>query len=377
MDNSHRGLPPSSREKMVRPFLLTLLLLSLGLAFYVIWPFINALIMAILMAILFTPMQDRALRLLRGRPSLAALLVVTLLTLVILVPLSFFLSVVIFQSLATVEHLSQWLGEVDLEALRHHPIVMGAQRWLREYLSVEIAPTQLRDQLMEFSKGTGGTLLRVGTGFIGNLASLAVNFSIMIFAAFFFLRDGRTMIVQLKGLSPLREEQEERILDRIRATTRSVFLGNMLTAMLEGVAGGLAMAVVGIPPFFWGMLMALASFVPVVGIGLVWVPLAIYLASTGAYIPALLFSLWCAVIVGSIDNFVRPFLMRGEGQMSPFYVFLGIVGGIQVFGLAGLVYGPLIIAFASIMLYVYKHEYHDILAGMHEGQSPASPEEKH
>jgi predicted PurR-regulated permease PerM len=115
--------------------------------------------------------------------------------------------------------------------------------------------------------------------------------------------------------------------------------------------------------------------VPVVGTALVWVPATAYLVLIGSYKSAVFFALWCAIIVGSIDNFLRPFLMQGQAQMSPFYIFLAIIGGLQVFGLAGVLYGPLIIAFATVMLYIYRSEYHEVLDEVHEDSTLPPPED--
>jgi predicted PurR-regulated permease PerM len=115
--------------------------------------------------------------------------------------------------------------------------------------------------------------------------------------------------------------------------------------------------------------MAFTSFIPVVGTALVWVPAVGYLLLLGKIKSAIFLATWCAVLVGSIDNFLRPFFMRGQADMSTFYIFLAILGGVQFFGLAGIIYGPLILGFARVMLYIYQIEYRDFL----EERPPAGP----
>jgi predicted PurR-regulated permease PerM len=106
-----------------------------------------------------------------------------------------------------------------------------------------------------------------------------------------------------------------------------------------------------------------SSLIPIVGTSLVWVPAVIYLVLLAKWKAALFLAIWSVVLLGSIDNFLRPFLMKGEGRMSPFYIFLAIIGGVQYFGLLGILYGPLILSFAMIMLYMYGAEYReDLLA---------------
>ncbi len=373
---SRASQPPGPRDKVVRSFLLSVLFLSLGLALYVIWPFIDPIIMAGVMATLFFPLQERLLRRMPGKRNLAALITLSLITLVIVIPVLLFLVALITQGIAMAEGISKWLGGVDITRLQENPRVTQVLVWLQEHLRfVGLESLDLRKQLVGASTSVGQTLLRGGTSLLGNMVNFVMDFAIMLFLTFYLLRDGRAMVNSLMYLSPLREGQEERILARIKAVTRSVFLGSFLTAVCQGIAGGIAMAIVGIPPLFWGAMLGLASLVPIVGTAMVWVPATAYLALIGSYKSALFFAAWCAIVVGSIDNFLRPFLMQGQAQMSPFYIFLAIIGGLQVFGLAGILYGPLVIAFATVMLYIYKHEYHAVLQAVHEERTLQPPEE--
>lgn len=374
---AHRSTPPAkTRDKVVRSFLVAVLVLSLVLALYVVWPFADPLIMGAVMATLFYPLQRLILRRLPGKRNLAALTTVLLITLVIVIPVLLFLAALINQGIEMATRASQWLGEVDLARLQENPRIAQLLAWMREYLPfVQMEGEDLRKQLVGASTGLGQALLKGGTSILGNVLDFFVNFSIMLFLTFYFLRDGKAMVNTIKHLSPLRSEQEERILARIKAVTRSVFLGSFLTAVCQGLAGGIAMAIVGIPPLFWGTVLGLASLVPVVGTALVWVPATAYLVILGSYKSAVFFAAWCAIIVGSIDNFLRPFLMHGQAQMSPFYIFLAIIGGLQVFGLAGVLYGPLIIAFATVMLYIYRSEYHEVLDEVHEDTTLLPPED--
>jgi len=186
----------------------------------------------------------------------------------------------------------------------------------------------------------------------------------MIFVIFYLVRDGEEMVEKGRYFSPLRRDQEDRILNGVRLVARSVLLGSFLTAVLQGLVGSIGLAVVGIPALFWGTMIGFSSLIPVIGTAIIWVPVVVYLLIMGYVKSAVFFSLWSVIIVGSIDNFIRPFLMKGQANMSPFYIFLSIVGGVQYFGLVGILYGPLILSFAMIMLYIYGVEYqHDLLGG--------------
>jgi len=166
------------------------------------------------------------------------------------------------------------------------------------------------------------------------------------------------MVARIKHLTPLREEQQERIIENLRLISKSVLVGGFLVAALQGVAGGIGLAIVGIPPLFWGTVMAFTAFVPVVGPSLVWIPAVFVLLFHDEWKSALFLALWCSVLVSSIDTFLRPFLMGGTAGVPTMFLFFAILGGIQVFGILGLLYGPLILAFAVVMLKIYADEYH-------------------
>jgi predicted PurR-regulated permease PerM len=165
------------------------------------------------------------------------------------------------------------------------------------------------------------------------------------------------MVGDLKALIPMKSSQTDRIFQRIQAVTRAVVFGALAMAVLQGGLGAIGLVIVGIPALIWGTLMGFSSMIPVVGTGLVSVPTTAYLFLTQQYWEAAFFFMWGIVLVGTVDNYVRPFIMRGPAQMSPFFVFLAIIGGLATFGLPGLVYGPLIIAFAMIMVQIYRDEY--------------------
>jgi predicted PurR-regulated permease PerM len=174
---------------------------------------------------------------------------------------------------------------------------------------------------------------------------------------FYLVRDGQAMVRAAKDLVPLQEERKVRLLERIRSVAKTVLLGNLLTGLCQGLAGGVGLAVVGLPGLFWGAVMAVASLIPIVGTALVWVPATGYLLLSGRWTAALFLAAWSVLLVGSIDNFLRPFLMSGPGALPPFYVFLAVLGGLQYFGLAGVLYGPLVLAFTAVVLYIYKEEF--------------------
>jgi predicted PurR-regulated permease PerM len=178
---------------------------------------------------------------------------------------------------------------------------------------------------------------------------------------FYFLVEGTAIVHKLKYLAPLRTHQEDILIDSLQRVARAVLFGSVLIAVLQGLTGALGLYIVGIPPLFWGSMMGLAAFIPVLGTGLVWIPATMYMFFFGNWDWAVFLLLWNVLVVTNIDTILRPMLMRKAAQVSPFYIFLSILGGIHAFGALGIFYGPLILSFLMVMLKIYSEEYKDVL----------------
>lgn len=341
-----------------RPFLWGLILFSLYLAYLILNPFIHAIILGILLAALFSPAKRLLMKIFGKRENLVAFIGTTTIVFLILIPIFFFATAIIKQSIDSLDRINAWVATENPESFMKHPWVVSGLGWIDKHFgALDMNDTDFRSALLQASKKMGSFILSKGSGIIQGAAGLAFHFMVTIFITFYFIRDGERLVQIVRDLSPLHDEQEEHIIGRVKAVARSALLGSFLTALCQGVAGGIALAIVGIPALFWGSLMGFASLIPVVGTALIWVPAVGYLVIIGQWEWGIFLAAWCILVVGSIDNFLRPFLMRGEGGMSPFYVFLAIIGGVGYFGIAGILYGPMILGFAAVMLSLYQAEY--------------------
>lgn len=368
-------LPAANDESAKRPrgyraFLLVVLFASFYLAYLILFPFIDTLIMAIVLASIFYPLQVYLVRVFRGRKNMAALGIVFVITFLIAIPVFFFISTLLAQGLDTVNTAIAWLRAGNLQELTADPRINEYIAWLQERLPfLEVNKTELTNDLIAVSKNLGQFLLAKVATILSNVASLVAQFFVLIFIVFYLVRDGREMVSDARYYSPLRVDQEDRIINGIRTVAKSVLLGTFLTALCQGLVGGIALAILGLPGLFWGTVTALASLIPLVGTYLVWMPIALYLVLLGSWKSAVFLAIWSIVLSGIIDNLVRPLLMQGKSKMSPFYIFLAILGGVQYFGLKGILYGPLILSFAMIMLFIYGVEYKDELTENKPGKA--------
>ncbi len=349
-----------------KPFLIILLLVSLYLSYLVLKPFIHSMILAFLIGSLMVPVHSKLTRKLKGKSGLSAALLILAIAVLIVVPFLLFLSALVTQTLDTLHHLNAWIKAGNIQKLISNPKLQSFIPYIQSiahrlgFEQFDINKINLTGPLVKVTQYIGQFIISNGSALLSNVVNVAVQIFIMFFVMFYVIRDYPWIIRKIKDLSPLREDQEDRILERIRAVAKSALLGSLLTAIAQGIAGGIGLAIVGIPGLFWGTLMAFTSLVPVVGTALVWIPSCLYLLLVGRWKASLFLLLWSVLIVGSIDNFLRPLFMRSVGQMSPFFVFLSIMGGIQYFGFLGLIYGPLILGCALVMVYIYEAEYTEL-----------------
>jgi predicted PurR-regulated permease PerM len=366
----------AGRIKGYRAFLLVVLAVSFYLAYLILFPFIDTLILAIVLASMFNPLQVFLENRLKGRKNLAALIIVLVITFVIAIPVFVFTSTLVAQGLDTVNKTNEWVRAGKLQELVQDPRINEYLAKLQErFTFLEVTKTDISNGLLSLSKNIGQFLLGKVASILSNVASLVAHFFVMIFIAFYLVRDGGEMVSNIRHLTPLRAEQEDRIINGIRVVTKSVLLGTFLTAVCQGLAAGIALHFLDFPGLFWGTMTALSSLIPLVGTYLIWIPIAVYLALLGQTKAAVFLAVWSIVMSGIIENFFRPFLMKGKSKMSPFYIFLAILGGVQYFGLKGILYGPLILSFAMIMLFIYGVEYREeLIEYKHLGENGAAEE---
>jgi predicted PurR-regulated permease PerM len=163
-------------------------------------------------------------------------------------------------------------------------------------------------------------------------------------------------------LSPLPKVYEDELFGKMDSMVKAIVFGVFLTAIAQGLVGGVGFAISGISnPIFWGTAIAVASFIPVVGTGLVWVPAAIILVIFGNYWAALFLAIWGFLVIGTVDNFLRPYLIGGKAKTHPLLTFFVILGGLFTMGLIGIVVGPVVLMFVMSLLHIYEAEYTKVL----------------
>jgi len=326
-------------------FLNALLIIFLALFIVIVAGFLAPLVLGLLLAGLGFPLYRELLKKLSQKKNLAALITVLVISLVIILPLVGILSVLAKEAfdLFTVAR-DQWaVNQSFMEALEP----------LSEKLNLNLEEL-VRNQLTPVIENLGLTISKEIGGLLSNAVNLALNFFVMIVTIFYLLRDGEKLTNFLIALSPLKTSDELSLYHTFREAGKAVFFGNFISSGVQGLLGGIGFLIFGIgSPVLWGTVMAFLALIPFLGPYLIFIPAAIYLFVTGTTTTAILFLLYNILIVSTVDNLIKPKLISARIKIHPLLILLAILGGIKVFGLMGIIYGPLIAAVFLALLKVY------------------------
>lgn len=320
-----------------------LLVLGISLLFLaVIWPFLKALLLGALLAGLCHPLFRWVTRLCGGRRSLGSALTLLILFFLIVGPISAFVGVVVKQAIDVSEHaipaVQKYLGSASSIDV-HDWLVM------RFPMAADFVPSQeeIVNSIGTAAKAAGGFLAASASSLGAGTATFLLNFFVMIYAMFFYLKDGRQILEKIFYYMPLSHEDENRMLERFVSVTRATVKGTMLIGLIQGALAGIAFYFAGINgAAFWGTVMVILSVVPGVGAALIWVPAVIYLYIIGQPLPATVLGLWCAAVVGTVDNVLRPTLVGKDAEMPDLLIMIGTLGGLFLFGPMGFIVGPIV-----------------------------------
>lgn len=338
-------------------------LIAAAIACYLlIAPYINSIVMAFIISLLMFPMHEWFERKMPSSPNLAALLSCIVLTFIIVIPLLFVFGAIIQQGSSFSQNAYQWVTQGGIEELLNHPWVGKGLSFVNSYLPFDdIDPQQIAQKAAQFASTLGTGLVSISAKVLGDATNFLVSFFLMLFVLFFLLRDHDKIISVMRHILPFSRSQEDKLLDEIEQVSKSAVMGSFLTAIAQGFAGGIGMWLAGFPGLFWGTMMGFASFIPVVGTALIWIPATAYLFLVGEVGWAAFLAIWSIAIVGSIDNILRPLLMQGSAGMNTLMIFFSLLGGIHLFGLIGLIYGPLIFAITITLFNIYEEEFKSFL----------------
>jgi predicted PurR-regulated permease PerM len=329
----------------------TVALLGLAL-FKILQPFFGSIAWALLAAFLLHPTHERLGRWLRGRFSLSAGLLTAATLFICIGPLTALGVTFVRQAGHLLEQIQQRMEGMNLSSisgLQDVPVLNRVLEWLDVTLGISSEQLQSwgmsgTQSVLKYFASAGGSL------FIGAVGTV-LGFVMMLFLLFFFVRDGAAMFARLVRLIPMAQADKNHLADYLGAVTRAVVFGTLLTALIQGALVGIGFAIISLPsPVVFGAIAAAFALLPLGGTAIVWIPAAIVLAVQGRWGAAIFMTIWGALLVGLIDNFLKPMLISGRAEVPTLAAFLGVIGGLAAFGAIGMFAGPILLALAIALL---------------------------
>lgn len=347
-----------SKTTLPKTTLIFLVLLVSLLFVRMISQFLMAIFMAGLISAMAYPFHSALSKRFKGRKNISAAITIFALILLLLIPLSILVTMVISQAVAIGQNVKPWV-----QTFIDQPTVIDD--YLQKVPFYEVI-NPYRDVILQKAGNLVGT---ISTFFIDSLSSftkLTIDaiFStfLMLYVMFYFLNMGQVFLEKILYLLPLDDISERRLLYRFTSVTKATLKGVVVIGIMQGTICGAAFAITGIQgPVFWGTVMAVSSIIPAFGTALIWVPALLIMLLNGQFINALILAVICGAIAGNLDNFVRPRLIGKDTQMHDLFVLFGTLGGISMFGILGIIIGPIITALFITLWEIYGDTFRDYL----------------
>ena len=349
-------------QNMILWFFLACFILSIYLMGWLLSPFFSIIVLGAVVAGAFHPVYRFTLGRTGKREGLASFLTCLMIFFILFVPIVFFVGVLTQEAyeliqLARSKALSSFItthftNSALLE--RINPLLAN--------MDIVITGEDLNNTISEIGRAVGLFLYDQARAIASNTLSFLVNFFLMLLVIFFLLVDGPKLVRFLIDLSPLPEEQDAQLIGKFQDMAGAILVGNGLCGLLQGVAGGLIFWLFGLQSaFLWGVIMALLAFLPIIGIGAVFIPTVIFLFLKGRVGASIFFLIFYALLSGGVEYLLKPRLVGKRVQMHTLVVFLAIIGGLKIFGILGIIYGPLIATAFLTLTDIYHASYQNLI----------------
>ena len=364
--------PPKStgvladRQALQRLFIV---LLALGVSAVFLWMirgYLGALFLAGVLAMFLMPLQTGLARLLFGWRNVAASLVLIIAIFVVLIPLISILIIVADQAVEVSGIVIPWV-QGQVAAVRAEGMA-ALPEWLPFRDSIAPYQADITGQIAQLASSVGGLVVDALRGATSGTLGAFLNLVVLLFALFFFLTRGREIAQGGLRLLPLPAEDRALLAERALSTIRATVKGTFVIAIIQGTLTGAALAVAGVPgAVFWGTVTVVLSVIPGIGPPLVWGPAGIWLIASGDYVAGGALIAWGALVIGVIDNLLRPRLVGQDAKLPDLMILVSTLGGLALFGPIGLIVGPVIAALFAAVWYLYAQSYAPLLGDPQPG----------
>lgn len=367
---------PSHKKNLVLPDVSRYFLIScvVAVSFLLLWvvsPFFDVLVYAALITVIFSPIYKFFLRIFFKREGSAAALSTVLVLLIFLIPLTLFIIFIAQEAVSAYEMIEKKalqldLSTIELDHFQQYPLIGPYLEAINQKYNLSRIFKNVNFDIVGTVKDVIQTvssfLVGQSANLVKGLGDSLIQFILILTTIFYFFKDGDKIKDYIKTLSPLPVKYENEIESKLKTTVYGIVVGGFGSAIIQGIIGAIGLQIVGVQYVaFWGTMMAFASLVPYIGASIIWIPICLGLVINGNVNGAVFLFIWGFILVSTVDNFVKPFMIGKEANMHPLSTFLVVLGGLFVFGLKGIIFGPLILSLALTIFHIYRLEYKDIL----------------
>lgn len=339
------------KKIVYKPFLIFLLLASVVALFFLYRPFIIQIIIAAVLVSVFYNWYEKLAKVLWNRKYLASFIMCLGLLLVIIIPVS---------------NLIIYTGEkavVAYEGVNNIVSKAGSLQngFFEKFNFNEASSEVITNFIIDTTKTISDWLVGGATLVFKETTNFIVSLVLIILTMFFLFVDGRQMVEKLVLWSPLPNKYDKEIIKKFRSVSRNTLISVFVTAIAQGILGGLGFLIIGWPFLFTFFIMAFLSLIPYIGSSIFYFPVAVYLVAIGQVWQGAFIIAWCWLFVSNVDELIRAYIIKAKAEVNPIFIIFSIIGGIAWFGFWGVIVGPLIVALAITVLHIYELEYNGSL----------------
>ncbi len=339
-------------------FFLACFLISLLLLGWLLWPFISIIVIAAVVSGIFSPLFRLITRSGVVRPAIASFLTCGVIFCILFVPIVFFVSVLSKEAYDLYLAAKDAMISQQINKLMEGSKILEMTNNVLANFNFQITVEELNKYISEIAKFVGLFLYNQARSIASNMMVFVFNFFLMLLVIYYLLIDGARLVSFIVELSPLPNNQDEILLKKFKDMAGAILIGNGFGGLIQGILGGIVFSIFGLSsPFLWGVIMGLLAFLPIIGIGIVFIPAAIYLFLKGRIAASIFFIVFYLVLSGGVEYFFKPRLVGQRVKMHTLLVFLAIIGGLKLFGILGIIYGPLVITAFLTLADIYHSNY--------------------
>jgi predicted PurR-regulated permease PerM len=350
---------------MILWFFLAVFIVSCILLGWLLWPFISVIVLATVISGVFNPIY----RFFNNKinPTLSSLLTCLIIFFVLFIPVTFFVGILANEAYDLYLSARETVQTMQIRDMLENSELIAEANEILDKFNIKITAEQITNVVSEIGRTIGFFLYDQLSSITANVLSFIVNFFLMLLITFYLLIDSKRLAAFIVGLSPLPDDQDKKLIQKFKDMSGAILIGNGLGGLIQGTLGGSVFWLFGLKsPFLWGVVMALLAFLPIVGIGAVFIPAAVYLFLTGRIAAGIFFIIFYLVLSGSIEYFFKPKLVGKRVQMHTLLVFLSIIGGLKLFGILGIIYGPLVVTAFLTLVDIYEASYQKLIEPLKE-----------